>query len=265
MLVSFIAWFASNLNLAGGSSKLLVTPIIDFFLGSEAVIPIITTETLLSNSQKIYLLWQAINWQVLKWYFPGAGIGALLSAYVFARANQLQRLPILLGLYLTTAAFSPYLSRTSKHFPVRCWYFLLAGFACAFISKFLGSTGSLLNDLYPSYGLSKEQTIATKAANVLGINISKMCIYALCGVVTENYIIYGVAIAVVIIPANLLARLTLQKIEGKPNYLINSSTAVTGALILWQQQNYCYSLVNYLFSQIYLLTDFLITSPVCHL
>ncbi len=53
MLVSFIAWFASNLNLAGGSSKLLVTLIIDFFLGSEAVIPIITTETLLSNSQKI--------------------------------------------------------------------------------------------------------------------------------------------------------------------------------------------------------------------
>ncbi len=213
MLVSFVAWFASNLT--GGSSKLLATPIIDFFLGSEAVTPIVTTETLLSNSQKICLLWQAINWQLLKWYFPGAGIGALLSAYMFARANDLQRLPILLGLDLITAAFSPYLRRISKHFTIRCWYFLFAGFACAFITKFLGSTVSLLNDLYSSYGLDKEQMIATKAANVLGINLSKVCIYALCGAVTENYIVYGVVIAILAFPANLLTQITLQKIESK--------------------------------------------------
>ncbi len=79
------------ISLAGNSSKLLFIPLIGSILGSEAILPVVTTETLFSNSQKILLLWQAIDWRVLKWYFPGAGIGTLLSAYVFARASDLQR------------------------------------------------------------------------------------------------------------------------------------------------------------------------------
>lgn len=262
LLVSFVTWFASS--LAGNKSKLLIAPLIGSILGSEAVLPIITTETLLSNSQKTFLLWQAINWRILKWYFPGAGIGTLLSAYVFARANDLQRLPILLGLYFVTAAFSYYLNRKSRHFTVRCWYFLFAGFTCTFISKFLGGTGSLLNNFYLNYGLNKEQTIATKAANVLSINILKMSIYAICGALTKNYLIYGVTIAIAAVPANLLAQIALPKIDGKFKLLTNHATAVSAVLILWQQ-NYCYYLLNYLLGRVYLLTAFLITFPVCHL
>jgi len=231
MLVSFVAWLVSN--LAGGSNKLVVTPLIDSFLGSEAVIPVVTTETLLSNLQKIILSWQAINWEVLKWYLPGAGIETLLSIYVFA-ANNLQNLPMLLVLHLITAAFSFCLQRISNQFTVRCWHFLFAGFACCFISKFLINTSSLLNNFYLSYGLTKEQMMATKAAHILGINVPKMCIYAACVAVNRNYMVY-IAIAIAAIPAKLLAQVVLQKIDSKQfKYLVNGSTAVSGAYIFWQ-------------------------------
>lgn len=231
ILMSFVAWFVSH--LAGCSNKLVVTPLIDSFLGSEAVIPVVTTETLLSNSHKIFLSWQAINWEVLKWYLPGAGIGTLLSVYVFA-ANKLQSLPMLLGLYLMTAAFSIGLRRISNQFTVRCWHFLFAGFACCFISKLLINTSFLLNSFYLNYGLNKEQMMATKAANLLGINVAKMCMYVACGAVNRSYMVY-IAIAIAAIPANLLAQLALQKIDSKQfKYLVNGATAVSSAYILWQ-------------------------------
>lgn len=261
MLVSFLAWFVSN--LAGSSSKLVITPLINSVLDSEAIIPAIATENLLSNARKILQLWQAIDWQVVRWYLPGSGIGALLSAYIFARTNDLEKLPLILGLYFVTVAFSPYLSWKNKHFTVRCWYFLFAGVSCAFASKFLGSNGSLLKAFYTNYGLDKKQTIATQAANLLSINVSKMCIYAAGGAVTRKYIVYGVAIAIAAIPANLIAQLALQKIGSRFKYLEHSSIAISSALILWQQQNYFYGLVDDLWERIYLLM--LITSPVCHL
>lgn len=261
MLVSFIAWFVSN--LAGSSSKLVITPLINSVLGSEAIIPAIATENLLSNARKILQLWQAIDWQVVRWYLPGSGIGALLSAYIFTQANDLEKLPLILGLYFVTVAFNPYLSWKNKHFTVRCWYFLFAGVSCSFASKFLGSTGSLLNAFYSNYGLDKKQTIATQTANLLSINVSKLCIYAAGGAVTKKYIVYGIAIAIAAIPANLVAQLAWQKLGSKLKYLENSSTVISSALILWQQQNYFYSLIHYLPERIYLLMP--ITSPVCHL
>ncbi len=148
----------------------------------------------------------------------------------------------------------------SKHFTVRCWYFLFAGFACTFISKFLGSTGSLLNDFYLNYGLNKDRAIATNAANLLGINILKMFIYFICGALTKNYLIYGVAIAIIAIPANLLAQIALQKLDGKFNPLANHSTSISTVLILWQQ-NYCYQWLSSVCGKFYLLTAFFANFP----
>ncbi len=118
-----------------------------------------------------------------------------------------------------------------------------------------------MNDFYLNYGLNKDQALATKAANLLGINILKMFIYFICGALTKNYLIYGVAIAII---ANLLAQIALQKLDGKFNPFANYSTTISTVLILWQQ-NYCHQWLNSVCGKVYLLTTFFATSPVCHL
>ncbi len=247
-LVSFTTWFVGT--LAGGASNLVLMPLIDSFLGSEAVPPVVTTGMLISNSQRIFLFWQDIDWQVLHWYLPGAGIGAFLGAYVFTRAD-LQGLQILIGLFLVTTVFSSSFSKREKSFTVHSWYFLPAGFLYSFVSGIIGSTGPLLNTFYLNYGLNKEQMIATKAANVLVVNVAKIVIYAVCGALTRNYIFYGLAIGMAAVPANWLAQLTLRKINDERfRDLVNSLTTASGVLIVWEERNSFCGLVNYLFIQV---------------
>lgn len=254
-LVSFTAGFIGT--LAGGGSNLVLMPLIDSLLGSQAVPPVVTTGMMLSNSQKIFLFWQDINWQVVQWYLPGAGVGAFLGAYLFTCAN-LEGLQILIGLFLVTTVFSSSFSKQEKSFNVRAWYFLLAGFFCSFVSGIIGSTGPALNTFYLNYGLNKEQMIATKAANVLVVNLTKMFIYAVCGVLTKHYIFYGLAIGMAAAPANWIAQLVLKKISDEWfKHLVNGLTIVSGILILWEQRSSFFGLVNYLFIQIYLLTTLL--------
>jgi uncharacterized protein len=254
-LVSFTAGLIGT--LAGGGGNLVLMPLIDSLLGAQAVPPVVTTGMMLSNSQRIFLFRQSIDWQVVQWYLPGAGVGSLLGAYVFT-CVKLEGLQILIGFFLVTTVFGSGFSKQEKSFTVRAWYFLLAGFLCSFVSGIIGSTGSALNTFYLNYGLNKEQAIATKAANVLVVNFAKMLIYAICGSLTRHYILYGLAIGMAAAPANWMAQLVLRKINDEWfKHLVNGLTGVSGVLILWEQRNSFCSLVNYLFIQIYLLATFL--------
>ena len=131
-LASFISWLVSS--LAGGGTPLLLIPMIGFFLGSAAVPPVLTTGMLLGHPQRIFLYWQDIDWLVMKWYLPGAIIGAGLGAFIFTRI-QLEWLPILLALFLITSTISYGFGEQSKSFQVRAWYFLPAGFIYAFFVR----------------------------------------------------------------------------------------------------------------------------------
>ena len=103
MLASFIAWFVSS--LAGGGSPFIIIPMVNFLLEPQAVPPIVTTGMLIGNSQRAFLLWQYIDWQLTWWYLPGAVTGAILGALVFTQ-TQLQWLQVLLGLFLVSSVFS---------------------------------------------------------------------------------------------------------------------------------------------------------------
>lgn len=254
-LVSFTAGLIGT--LAGGGSNLVLMPLIDSLLGAQAVPPVVTTGIMLSNSQRILLFRQSINWQVVQWYLPGAGAGAFLGAYVFTCA-KIEGLQILIGFFLVATVFSSGFSKQEKSFTVRTWYFLLAGFLGSFISGIIGSTGPALNTFYLNYGLNKEQMIATKAANVLVVNFAKMLIYAICGSLTRHYMLYGLAIGIAAAPANWMGQFILIKINDEWfKYLINCLTVFSGMVILWEQRNSFFGLVNYLFIQIYLLANFL--------
>ena len=103
VLASFTAWFISS--LAGGGSPFIIIPMVNFLLEPQAVPPIVTTGMLLGNSQRAFLLWQYIDWQLTWWYLPGAVTGAILGALVFTQ-TQLQWLQVLLGLFLVSSVFS---------------------------------------------------------------------------------------------------------------------------------------------------------------
>lgn len=234
-LVSFVAWFIST--LAGGGSPLILIPLVNFLLGSQAVAPVITTGMLLGNSQRIFMFWRDINWPVTLWFLPGAIVGAIAGAYAFTQIH-LDWLQLFIGLFIVGTVFSFGFGKKERTFTVKAWQFLPAGFLFAFVSGIIGSSGPVMNPLYLNYGLVKEQMIATKATNVVVVHVAKMLTYAALGVLTPQYLGYGLIIGLAAAPANWVGRYVLSKMsEQQFRQVVLATMAISGALMVWGQRD----------------------------
>ena len=232
--VSWVGWLLST--LAGGGSPLILIPAVSFLLGASAVPPVITTGMLLGNTQRIFLYWREIDWQLMGWYLPGAVVGSIFGAFVFTQL-QFQWLSLLLGVFLVTSTLTYGLTKKVQVFPMRAWYFLPAGFVYAFLSGVIGSTGPLLNPFYLQYGLVKEALIATKSAHVVVVHGVKLIAYAAFGVLTLPYLGYGLVIGIGALPGNLLGQRVLPQMgEKRFRELVIAFVGLSGILLLWEQR-----------------------------
>jgi uncharacterized protein len=270
-IVSFFAWVIST--LAGGGSPFILIPFVNAMLGTAAVPPVITIGMFLGNAHRILLFWRYIDWKLTCWYAPGAIVGAILGAYTFTQL-RLDWLQLLIGVFLlisvfgfaieqksdqnspeniileteikTEASTSPEISDPTPQSPtqstsrikLKAWYILPAGFLKAFVSGLIGTTGPVLNPFYLRYGLVKEELIATKATHVTIIHFVKIITYGTFGVLTVENIGGGLAIGLVAIPANFLAKYILENHMNAKQFrqLVLASMAFGGIWLLWGQR-----------------------------
>jgi uncharacterized protein len=235
-LGSFASWLIST--IAGGGTPFILIPLIGFFLGSTAIPPVLTTVMLCGHPQRLWLYWKYIDWRIMRWYLPGAVVGAVLGAIAYTKI-QLEWLPILLAVFLiaSTVSYIPSQTASKPAFKVYSWYFLPSGFMFAFISGLIGSTGPLLNPLYINYGLAKEDLIGTKSAHLIVVHIVKIMTYALYGALNPLYLGYGLLMGVAAFPGNWLGQKVLTRISQQ-NFqkLLVSFVILTSLLIFWEQR-----------------------------
>lgn len=230
-IVSFCAWVGST--LAGGGSPFVLIPLVDLMLGTAAVPPVITLGMLIGNAHRILLFWRDIDWLLTAWYVPGAVIGAVLGAYAYTQVH-LVWLQILTGLFLLFSIVGLGLTPQDTKFTVKAWYILPAAIIKAFVSGLIGTTGPVLNPFYLSYGLNKEQLLATKATHVVMIHTVKLLTYGLLGVLSLKMLGAGLVIGLAAIPANFLGRAILARMNGQQfRVLVLSTMALSGLSMLW--------------------------------
>jgi hypothetical protein len=82
----------------------------------------------------------------------------------------------------------------------------LIGAAAGFLSGLTGAVGLVFNRFYLQYGLSKDQVIATRAANEIILHLIKLALYGLFGLLTPKVMVAGAAIAVASLLATWLSR-----------------------------------------------------------
>ena len=233
-LASSVAWFFST--LAGGGSPLILIPLVNFLLGSAAVPPIITLGMLAGNAQRAWLYWRDNDWQVTAWFLPGAIAGAILGAYTFTQIH-LEWMQILIGLFLILLVISYASGKKESIFNLKVWYFLPLAFLKSFVSGMIGSTGPILNSFFLSYGLEKEQMVATKAVNFTVLHLVKIITYISLGAMTPEYFGYGLIIGVAAFPGNLLGQYVLSKMSVQQfRQVVLTFMAITGFLMVWQQR-----------------------------
>jgi uncharacterized membrane protein YfcA len=117
------------------------------------------------------------------WFVPFSIPAVLLGAWLIKYVNPLY-LQLIVGLFLL--ANLPELLETrnnkdKKKNLIQKFVLAIVGFFAGFISGITGAIGLLFNRFYLRYGLTKEEIVATRAANEIFLHSIKLIIYLILG------------------------------------------------------------------------------------
>ena len=225
-----VAWAIST-AAAGGAATLLI-PIIGFLLGAQLVPPIISIASIIANPSRVFFFYQSIDWKVIYYLMPGSLLGAILGAWSFTRIN-VELIQIILGVFLITYVFQYKFSKTRLHYQMkRSWFFPL-GITASFLSGLVGATGPILNPFMLSYGIEKEQLVATKSLNSFVMQSTKLTTYTIFGAITWRTGVYGILLGLGAVLGVYIAKRHLSNIhlERFRNYTL-AIMAFGGVLML---------------------------------
>lgn len=195
-LATIIAFWISA--ICGGGASLILVPLLNWLLPTSVVPFSLTVGTFASSASRIIVFKKNIRWQVFFWFVPFSIPAVLLGAWIMKYVNPLY-LELIVGLFLI--ANIPELFRKKKELkaaqkPYPKFVLAIVGFFAGFISGVTGAIGLLFNRFYLRYGLTKEEIVATRAANEIFLHSIKLIIYIILGLYSTNAIWLGLAIAV---------------------------------------------------------------------
>jgi hypothetical protein len=230
----FVSWVISTLAAGGGS--VLIVAAVAFILHGQAIAPVVTMTSALASPARMILLWQWIDWRVVRWYFPGAVSGALLGSWLFAHIGT-RWLQIVLALFLISTARQYRMGARPRSFEMRLPWFLPVSFISGVTSAVVGASGLLMNPFYLNHGLMKEAMLATRAVNSLAIQLVKIAAYVAFGVLDWRLARHGLVAGAGAIAAIWLANPWLRHLSS---YRFRQFAVFVmlfgGLLILWQQR-----------------------------
>jgi len=169
--------------ICGGGASLILVPLLNWLLPTSVVPFSLTIGTFTSSASRIAVFKKHICWKIFLWFVPFSIPAVLLGAWMMKYVNPLY-LQLIVGLFLL--ANIPELFRTKKQLateekPYPKFILAIVGFFAGFISGITGAIGLLFNRFYLRYGLSKEEIVATRAANEIFLHSIKLIIYLLLG------------------------------------------------------------------------------------
>lgn len=212
-VATIIAFWISA--ICGGGASLILVPILNWILPTSVVPFSLTIGTFTSSASRIVVFKKHICWKIFLWFVPFSIPAVLLGAWLMKYVNPLY-LQIIVGLFLL--ANIPELFRIKKQQeteekPYPKFVLAIVGFFAGFISGITGAIGLLFNRFYLRYGLSKEEIVATRAANEIFLHTIKLIIYLLLGLYSTNALWLGITIAIASIVSSYTVKFILPYIS----------------------------------------------------
>jgi uncharacterized protein len=217
LIIFIAALLAFSISLiCGGGAGLLLIPILGFSLAAAQVPAALSVGTSVSSITKISLFYKNIRWQIVKIFLPAAIPGVLIGAWLLSYLNPMY-IELCMAVFLISNL--PYLfkkssTNTYKNALPKFWLGIV-GLLAGFISGLTGAVGVLFNRVYFRFGLSKEEIVATRAANEVILHIIKLFLYAWLGLFTLKALQIGVVVAVAAIASTFMMKFILPKISVK--------------------------------------------------
>lgn len=232
-LAALVAFALSTVS--GGGAGLLLLPVLARVLPTSAVPAALTVGTATSTVSKLALFRQHVNWAITRRFVPGAVLGVLLGAYLLKYLNPLY-LEVLIGLFLLSNLTMLWRKETdTAEAPVPAGWLKLGalGFMAGFLSGLTGAVGLLFNKFYFRHGLSRDEVIATRAANELLLHIIKLLLYLSLGLLTGPAWQAGAVVAVAAVLATAATKRVVRYLPERAFQRIGYAAMVlSGAFML---------------------------------
>ncbi|WP_153936987.1 sulfite exporter TauE/SafE family protein [Riemerella anatipestifer] len=184
--------------ICGGGASLILIPVLNILLPTSVVPLSLTVGTFTSSASRIAVFKKFINWRIFFWFVPFSIPAVLFGAYLIKFVNPVY-LQLVVGFILIANVPQLFITRkkqekTEKPYPE--FVLAIVGFFAGFVSGITGAIGLLFNRFYLKYGLSKEEIVATRAANEIFLHLIKLIIYIILGLYSTTAIWLGIAIAI---------------------------------------------------------------------
>lgn len=195
-LCTIVAFWISA--ICGGGASLILIPILSQLLSSSAIPVSLTIGTFTSSASRIYFFRKHIKWYMFFWFVPFAIPSVWLGAYLIKYANPIY-IEFFIALFLISNIrefLKPKKALLASQKPYSKYVLSIIGFFAGFVSGLTGAVGLLFNKFYLRYGLTKEEIVATRAANEIFLHLIKLILYFSLGLATTNAIWLGLTIAI---------------------------------------------------------------------
>ena len=196
LIATIIAFWISA--ICGGGASLILIPLLNLILPSSVIPFSLTIGTFSSSASRIVVFKKSINWKIFFWFVPFSIPAVLLGAWLMKYVNPTY-LQFFVALFLVTNVTELFRNKkdTQKEEKPYPKYILgLVGFLAGFVSGVTGAIGLLFNRFYLRYGLTKEEIVATRAANEIFLHLIKLIIYIVLGLYSKPAFWFGIAIAI---------------------------------------------------------------------
>ncbi|WP_312333830.1 sulfite exporter TauE/SafE family protein [Sphingobacterium sp.] len=240
MITSLVVLFLSTIvafwisAICGGGASLILIPLLNFMLPSSFIPFSLTIGTFTSSVSRIVVFKRNINWKIFLWFVPFSIPAVLLGGYLikYIEPSYLQLIVafFLIGnipqLFKSKKADLPVQNKCSKSF------LAIIGFLSGFVSGITGAIGLLFNRFYLQMGLSKEEIIATRAANEVFLHFVKLIIYIALGFYSRTALGLGLAIALTTIVSSVTVKFILPYVSDQLFKKIGYGAMVVSGIVL---------------------------------
>lgn len=231
---SFIAFTLSA--ICGGGAGLMLIPLLGRLLPVSQVPAALSIGTFSSSVTRLLVFKKYIRWEIVIYFMPAALPAVWLGAWLLKYLNPVY-LEFVMGIFLISnlpAVFrqskEPELNSKPAHITL-----VIIGFLAGFLSGITGAVGLLFNRFYLRYGLTKEEIVATRAANEILLHLIKIVLYTLFGLISTKVFAVGAVVAISAITSTWAAKYILPKLGELVFRKIGYAAMVLSGVIMLQQ------------------------------
>lgn len=220
-------WLSS---ICGGGASLIIIPLLNTVLFSSIVPFSLTVGTFSSSASRIAVFYKHINWRIFYWFVPFSIPAVIIGAWLLKYINPIY-LQLLVALLLISnlgqllKIKNNSIAINEKSYGV--YTIAIVGFLAGFVSGITGAIGLLFNRFYLNNNLTKEEIVATRAANEIFLHAIKLIIYLLLGLYSTTAIWLGLIIAIASVVASFTVKYILKYISD-----FSFKTIGYGAMVL---------------------------------